>query len=754
MDQEAFQKHLRQVFLTELDEHLQALERDLLAFEAAAGHGQQALIESLFRTVHTLKGAAHAVGHSLLEKVAHALESLFMRARGADFGLDAPRMQLLFVALDAIRDAGARERAGLTAMDDPAGALARLLPDLDALFILDTDMPSPVEVTVAAPLPALAQAPAPAPAPAPASTPTPTPGEPVPGESRREKNVRLPAARVERMLTLGGELLLTRQRLAARLSVMQGCLDNIGQQDSPQGNAGAGHGTGNKLASQMRELLAALTRDRRALDQVAEPLEQDILSIGMAPFSEACEGLGRVVRDLGQETGKQVQLFIEGGDINIDRAIVEGLRDPLLHLVRNAMAHGVESPEQRQQLGKPLRGSITVSADLRWGGVEVAVADDGSGLDLRAIRARLADGGVGNVDDSVDGTKVDGTKVDDSRLINRIFAPGFSTRREVSQLAGRGVGLDLVNTAANRLRGTVRVDNRAGMGLRIALQLPHTLSVLKALLVVSEQQRYAIDAHAVEYLLRINPGDLTRAEGHDTLVLNGEVVRVFHLPHVLHGVETTMAASEYMAGKKVPALLLRSDAGRALFIVDELLEEMALPVKSLGPRFRQLQLLVGATLLEGDQVTLLLHAPTLIRRALDLGAHHSPLPASTQATRQRKRLLVAEDSLSTRTLMKGILEQEQFTVLVAEDGLQAWQILQREAVDLLVSDVEMPNMDGFALTEAVRNSSRFKSLPVILVTALKTDQDRLRGMQAGADAYLVKSSFDQSELLAAIHQLL
>ncbi|KJS09806.1 MAG: hypothetical protein VR73_01245 [Gammaproteobacteria bacterium BRH_c0] len=735
MDRDAFQKHLRQVFLIELDEHLQALERDLLALEsAAAGSDQQPLIESLFRTAHTLKGAAHAVQHPLLEKVAHALESLFVRGRSETLSLDLPTMQLLFSALDAIRAAGEGERSGAAVLDDRDGPLGRIIPALDVLHTQDVESRD-VDSRNAEPQdsPPLAAASAVRPA------TTAVADKLAPIEEARElpptgkvggqeKSVRLPAARVERMMTLGGELLLSRQRLAARQRALQQCLDEAVRSGSAQANGAQA------LAPQLRTLLAGLASDRRALDQVAEPLEADILHAGMAPFAEACEGLLRVVRDLSRESGREVQLLIRGGDIEMDRTIIESIRDPLLHLVRNALAHGIESPEKRQQCGKALRGLITVCAGLRGGGVEISVGDDGRGLDFAAIRARLDDGGA---------------EISDDKLVQRIFTPGFSTEREVSLLAGRGVGLDVVSTTVKRLRGSVSVENQPGAGLRFALQLPLTLSLLPAVLVTSNGQNYAFDVEAVERLLRINPGDITSAQGHDSLIVDGEVVRVFQLSRVLQGDGPSLGE-----GVKVPALLLRSDTGRALFMVDELLEELSLPVKSLGPRFHPLQQLVGATLLGDGQVTLIVHAPTLIRHALELTGQGPQATLQDKPSLQRKRLLVAEDSLSTRTLMKGILEEENFTVLVAEDGLQAWQILQREAVDLLVSDIEMPNMDGFALTEAVRGSNRLQSLPIILVTALKTDQDRMRGMQAGADAYLVKSSFDQTELLAAIHQLL
>jgi two-component system chemotaxis sensor kinase CheA len=572
------------------------------------------------------------------------------------------------------------------------------------------------------------------------------------------------------MIDLGGELLVVRRRAAARDADVARLLDvakhweaewrlverttrrtsrrnSNGDSASPAAGSPPVSSTDvlehtgenlQRLTRQLDGLTASLRADRKALDQVAEPLEAEVLRSRMMPFAEACEGLERAVRDVAQGAGKDVDLNIEGGEIEIDRSVLEDIKNPLLHLVRNAVDHGIESSAARVAAGKPLRGTITISAALRNGRVEIVVADDGRGLDLEAIRqqARKRDLTV---------------PADDQEVARLVFAPGFSTASIITTLSGRGVGLDVVKTGVEARRGRVDVAFEVGRGTRFVIVVPLTLTRLRTLLVRAGGQIYAFDSADVRNLLRVGTDRLRMMEGRDVLTFDGSPVPVFPLTEIL-GQPTHEVPR--VAGK-VPVVVLGTASERAAFSVDELLAEQEVVIKDLGPRLRGVRNVVGATILATGRIALILDAADLMAKALGNAPSQAlSVALAEQPTEAKKRLLVVDDSVTTRTLVKTILDAEGYSVTAAADGMEAWQILQEKGADLVVSDVEMPRMDGFALTEAIRGSARLRDLPVILMTALETEKDRLHGMEAGATAYLLKSAFDQTNLVQAIRQIL
>jgi len=365
----------------------------------------------------------------------------------------------------------------------------------------------------------------------------------------------------------------------------------------------------------------------------------------------------------------------------------------------------------------------------------VAVSDDGRGLDLEALRRQLRKRGLPE-------------PADDRELARAIFLPGLSTAPLITDISGRGVGLDVVKSRVEALHGTVDVSFVPGRGTRFGLAVPLTLTTLRALLVGAAGQTFAFVGTNVQKLLRLDPARLRSVEGRPMLASDGPPLPVAWLAQTL-GLRGQGAAEP---DGKAPALVVAAGEHRLVFVVDEFLAEQEIVIKSLGARIRRVPHVSGATILPSGRIALVLNAANLVRSALaraPVRVAQAGAPAPP-----RKRILVADDSLTTRTLEKTILESAGYEVLVAADGQAAWQLLQERGADLLVSDVEMPRMDGFALAEAVRGSRRFRELPVVLVTALESDQDRARGIAVGADAYLAKSAFDQKNLLETIAQLL
>ncbi|HKU43768.1 MAG TPA: response regulator [Polyangiales bacterium] len=489
------------------------------------------------------------------------------------------------------------------------------------------------------------------------------------------------------------------------------------------------------LESALEAYAGGLADDTRQLERAARALDERIHELRMQPFAQACDALFRTVRDLAARHDKPTELIVEGGEIELDRSLVDALRAPLLHLARNAVDHGIERAPERSAAGKPARAVLKVSAAVRGELVQIDVRDDGRGIDLAAIYEKLRQHGI--------------EPRDDQEALRSIFDAGFSTARTVTDVSGRGVGLDVVRSQIEGLRGTVSVTFEPGAGSCFTLTLPLTVSTLRALVVRVGAELFALPSASILRLQRAAPSELAVVQGRESLLTSGAPLPLVSLGELL-GLE----ALPHAAGSKLPIVVL-GHAGDSLAIaVDELVAEQDVVIKPLGRRIQRLKHISGATILPSGRVALLLHAGDLLRSSLTRTPTRRIRVEQSAAAPARKRLLLVDDSATTRTLEKSILQGAGFDVLTAVDGANAWQLLQEHGADLLVSDVEMPNMDGFELTDAIRSSKRFHELPVILLTSLDSEQDRARGMASGADAYLVKSAFDQGNLLETIRQLL
>ena len=768
MNRDELIRRLTATFLEELAEHVRVFNAELLLLEQNPSPERRTeAIHSLFRAAHSLKGAARAVSATGIEGIAHKLEDLLSGVRDGRRELSPELFQVLFAAADGFEGAGARFAAG-SAADAGLGPLAARL-DAALRASESPQPPAPPFVSDSPRAPQSPRAASEIPGPAVVATPaTEVSVEAVPSAPANAAHgqfARIGHARLDSLLRHGSELTITRRRFEARreeLSATQEVLSRLrtewqagglalrrfkkrrGQEatlevqtELPKRLEHLLAHTDQELARFGREverISAALREDAKALDRVATPLEAEIHQLRLLPFAQACEGLSRVVRDLALAQKKQVELRVVGGEIELDRAIVEGLREPLLHLVRNAIDHGIERAEEREAARKTARATLTITAVTTGDAVEVSVLDDGRGLDRNAIALGLRERGFGDGNAGAD-------------IERAIFLPGFSTAKTVSDVSGRGVGLDVVKTAAERMNGSVSVSADAA-GTRFALALPLTLSTVRVLFVRVGSEVLALPTAAVEVLLRVAAADFNYVGEKAVISVRGAPVPAAALAAMLG-----FSADEREPNAALFVAVLRAEGRRAALVVDEFLSEQDVVLKSLGPRVQELVHVSSGTLLSTGEVALVLKPQALLAAALDLPTYNLSGAAHTQKT-ARRRLLLADDSLTTRALERSILEAAGYDVIVAVDGLNAWQLLQERGADLLLSDVEMPKMDGLALTKTVRTSARFRELPVILLTSRDSAEDRARGLEAGANAYLVKSAFDQTKLLQAIEQLL
>ncbi|NVI97276.1 response regulator [Myxococcus sp. AM009] len=726
MDRDRLAQALLATFLEELEGHVVSLNRELLALERETAPARMAgLVASLLRTLHSVKGAARAASATLVETACHRMEELLEQVRDAGAGMPDV-YELCFTTVDALDDAGRR----LAAREDLAGSpLETLLPQLERAAGRRAGAHAPTRGAPPPSPPPMLEDAVPSPKAAPPSV------EPPPGggasHGAEALPVRVSAQKLDALLARSGELRVATLRLEGRADALDSVREALAQaREAVLGTPGEQALL--RAETELARVTLELAADRRALGGVATGLDDEVRRARTLSFEEGCEGLERAARDVARSMGRQVRLEIQGGALELDRSLLQGLREPLLHLVRNAVAHGLERPEERQRLGKPAEGRLLLTARLKGSRVEVTVDDDGRGLDLDALRGQARARGL-RVPES------------DEEAARLVFLAGLSTAAQVTQVAGRGVGLDVVRMHVEGLRGSVEVTTRPGLGSGFTLDVPLTLSTLRVLLVSAGGQTLALASESVARLVRLAPDEVRDVEGRPAWASGDALVPLASLAEVLGLPPGPPRARR-------GAVVLAAGSARAVVVVDEVLAEQEALVRSLGHRVRRARHVSAAAVLPDGRLSLLLNPLSLVRAAGGRAAASLfPAPA-TQRT--RRRVVLADDSPTTRALEQSILESAGYEVVACVDGADAWERLQAGGADALVLDVEMPRMDGFTLTEAVRGSPRFSRLPVVLVTARGKPEDKARGLRAGASAYLVKSAFDPTSLLETLRRLL
>lgn len=817
LDADAFLNHLRATFRLEADEHLRAISALLRELEqpVSAERGRQA-VEALFREAHSLKGAARAVNLAEIEGVCADLETRLAKLKREEASPTPAFVEALALRTD--------ELAGLLAAD----AAAPFAPLSQAGFgaagpALRSPPSGPADLQGAArgnqPAPSPAQTPAVMGEAAHAERPTAGRVQVEPAPSAGE-TVRVPAARLGAVLVQAEELLAFKVgagQLAAELRAVGTELSawrktwsrtardvralRRANARNANGNGAAraarSHGSGaipsergptvdgvldaverdehyvKALCDRLKALQRVAERERRTLAGLADALRDDVKQMLVQPFGVVFELLPRLVRDLARDSGKQAELRIDGEAIEIDRRILEQLKDPLIHLVRNAVDHGIEAPDERVRRGKGARGRIHVAVLSKEGNrIELRIADDGAGIDARKVAAAAV--ALGLV------TPADADALPDDAARALVYASGLSTSPVLTGISGRGLGLAIVREKIEKLGGSIAIESPAEGGTAFRIVLPTSLANFHGLLVGVGDRQFVIPVRDVERVARISASSVRTAGNRDAIELGGTALSLVRLADVL-GVPSAPRGRD---ARHLCVVLLASEGRRIAFAVDAVLGDQEVLVKGLGPQLRRVRNVAGATVLGAGRVVPILSVPDLMKSALAAAAL-SPMPTqrakgagadgsaesvaagpSESATgahpaasvgaddkQGRLSLLVVEDSVTSRTLLKNILESSGYDVVTAVDGVDALTALHTGRFDLVVSDVEMPRMDGFALTERIRQDRKLADLPVVLVTALGSREHRERGVEAGANAYVVKSTFDQSDLLAVIRRL-
>ncbi len=741
---------LMDLFRIEVENHSRVLETDLVKVESDP---TPARIEPLMRAAHSIKGAARIVGLERGVTLAHAMEDILSAAQRGTHRLTADQIDLLLRGNDVFKRLATAEPAAIPAqMEQAAGPIEEISKDLRGVL----------EAGKAAAVAALAPAASAAAPDQPPAAPQAAVARPaVPEQDKSDSSfVRVQSESLNQLMGLAGECLVQAQSLPAfcsallRVKSAQQDLHLALENMAPSGVAeGSVDDIRLKLkeslnqSSQVSQLVAKQIEQfsiyAQRMEYISNRLYDEVIASRMRPFADGVHGFPRMVRDMARQQGKQVDFRIEGETTRVDRDILERLESPLTHLLRNAVDHGLESPQERSRTGKPPESTIVLEARHGGGLLQISVKDDGRGIDPEGLRRKVVANGYVTSDMAA--------KLTLPELTDFLFLPGFSTADKLTEISGRGVGLDVVQNVINQIGGSIRVESQLGMGTSFHFQLPLTLSVLRALLVEIDGELYALPLARVDRLLYLAATDLQTLEDRQFCLVDQEPVGVIQARQVLQLPG---------AGKPVErlALVVISDRlNRYGLLVDRFVGQRELVVLPLDPRLGKVPDVSAAAVMEDGTPILILDGDDIVRSIDNLLTHGklARIGGGVQAQiAARKHVLVVDDSLTVREVERKLLENRGYEVSLAVDGMDGWNILQSAKPDLVISDIDMPRMNGIDLVRRIKQSPHLGRLPVMIVSYKDREEDRLAGLEAGADYYLTKSSFHDETLLHVVRDLI
>jgi two-component system chemotaxis sensor kinase CheA len=748
---EDIKRELLTAFQAELGDLLGVLNRGLLSLEKdPSGDEREQFMADLFRAAHSIKGGARAVKIRDIEKIAHWLEDIMEMIQRGGLPVRPEIFDVLFRAADAMKET---MDAYLTGNELSRENREKLLADLEEI----KKGASPSSAPLDAPGGGLSS-----------MTPlgTSPPASPPPARMPAAETIRVATAKLDNLMDHMGELMVARMRTDHRLKEIRaiGQRVNRWQKDWSKVRGdyrllkrqGGQRPEVNRLidfldvngdnlktfGTAIQALLRQFVSDYRYLALLTDDMHNGVRRVRMLHTATLFELYPRMVRDLAREQGKEVNLQVEGADTEVDRQLLDMMKDPLTHLLRNAVDHGIESPAAREAAGKPRAGTIQLRAAQKGNTIVLTVSDDGAGIDFNAVKQAALQRGL------LTSQEIEGMQ--DHEILNLIYHSGLSTHRKVTEISGRGIGLDVVRKNLEQLQGMVDVNTAAGKGCTFTLTLPLTLATSQALLMGVAGQIVSIPTTTVVRILKAKAEEIGSIEGKPAIRVSGRPISLFSLARVL---ELPGSEAPFTAGQKIPIVVVGVAEKKMAFRIDDLYGTQEVVIKGMGRQLSRVRNVTGSAILGDGQVVMVLNVADLVKSAQKSAGTTASIPVQVKEV-ARRRVLVVDDSITTRTLEKNILENAGYQVMVAADGEEAWAILQSEPVDGIVADIKMPRMDGFALTRKIKGHEKLKDRPVVLVTSLETTQDKIRGMEAGADAYIIKGAFDQEDLLATIERLI
>ena len=726
---------LEKLFKAESDEHLACLDNGLLRLEQTPADPD--ILEEVFRESHSLKGAARMLGLTSVETAAHRLESIFNAARKGDQPLTSEAIEQMNASLVDLRQC---IRQALGEESQPIEILSAVAPHC---YEPAAPEPEPISKAISQPIPQ----------PLTVSSPSSSIQSSVAAEPFHLDTVRVETRKLDDLLIQVGELSVIQGQTQHRLSLLEELLEQwsalerkqFGKNPCISGQNDSLDDERLRFGNSLKQTRNAFFDDNARLRSVMQRLQDQVGSMRLLPLSTLFALFPRMVRDLAREQCKQVKLELEGGDITVDKRILEEMKDPLMHLIRNAIDHGIELTSQREQLDKPATATLRLRAIREDAHLLLALSDDGRGLDSEAIRQRASQRGM------LDEETFDA--LTSQQLQQLIFTSGFSTCRYITELSGRGVGLDVVRANVERLKGSIQLESVPGKGLSVQLRLPLSLATTRLLLASAAGRLYGLPVEFIHTSRWLEPEQMFMLDGRPAMLLNDAPVVVTHLSDLLDlGID-----NQNGEGKALACVVIQTDHGRLGLLADNVLNEEEVVLKPLGPPLKRVRNVSALAILGSGEICVVLNPSDLLNSAQKMSViGYGSLSRTQKATQQAAKpaVLLAEDSALIRAMEKRILEDANYEVVTAVDGADALNLLCSRPFAAVVTDITMPNMNGLTLTQRIRSTPRYQGLPVILVTSLASDQDKRRGLEVGANAYIPKPTFDQRVLLDTLKRLI
>ncbi len=772
-------------FVDEANDHIDKLNDGLVSLESTPG--DQETVSEIFRSAHTIKGSSRILGLISISVVAHKLEDALSALRDGKIAQSKVLFNLLFKAVDLISEFVQRVQDGEEVDDDTTDICERL--EKAALGELEADRaapPPPSEKVVeeteqkkeppeeikeefveeeqtpvikekAEQIP-LKQKSAPPDLTAPKEVISPSPKPQVQKplkKPRTSETVRVKTEKLDETVNLMGEIVSNHIRLKQNWVD----INEIGKVSKKylETFSGFTYEDGKLSPEDSRELfeqfqgiygklrqLSVWTKDVLNFQTLlTDQLREKVLKMRMLPLSTVLDAFPRMVRDISSTCGKEVNFLVEGGETELDKKIIEKIGDPLLHMIRNSVDHGIEAPDDRIRDGKPEAGTIRLKASYEGGNVLLELRDDGRGIPLKKIKEKaLAKNLFG--EETLN-------NMTENEIVNLIFRPGFSTSASITDVSGRGVGMDVVreNIVMN-LKGSIQVETVEGQGTCFFIRLPLTLAVMRVLLISVSKYKFALPLDSVKEIVKANKDQIITVVDKRAISLRDEIIPIVNLDFALDLPEKSKEQSE-----EVNVVLVEMGNDCLGLVVDTILSEEDMEIKSLPNHMKNNEIVSGVTLSGKNEVVLALHVPKLFFIAKDENPINLVPDSEASFIEEPKRnILVVDDSESAREVQRSILESFGYSVALAEDGLEGYKAAQEKQFDLVISDIEMPRMNGFEFIKKLKMEDSYRHTPVIVVSSRNEELYKRKGMQAGANAFIVKSGFDQSKLLKMVQNLI
>jgi two-component system, chemotaxis family, sensor kinase CheA len=756
-----FQKRILATFRIEAEEHLHAFSAGLIELEKTQSEKKKTeLVEVMFREIHSFKGAARSVDQKDIESMCQPLESIFSSLKRREIALSSLSFNLFHKTVEWLTknvassgneptDAFRQIRSELIARLKEMAA-GKVITDVSQQSsVLNTEQPDSAK---------------------PLLVPENEPGDDLTRNNlhTRIEMVRIPVTKLDPLLLQSEELIQSRITINQRTNEMRTLCDELNEWKTETQKWRSRKASAtlaiwnewcetsetrlNKVESQMTEITRLMERDHHSLDRLVNNHLDTMKQVLMLPVDSLVETYPMMVREISHEQDKEIDFIIKGKELEIDKSILEQLKDPLIHLIRNSISHGIGKPQERLLQNKPALGKITLAFAAKESGLfEISLSDDGKGINKELVLKAAIKSGI--ISDETAG------KLDPAEALNLIYQSGVSTSPIITDISGRGLGLSIVHEKITKLNGKISLETEAGKGTTFRILLPMTLATFRGIQVVLKEFMFILPTMNVERVLKVDQEEIRTVENYETILIDDKIISLADLGEVLDLPEHKYAGADQKKpgstdSNQVCIVVIVSGEHQIAFKVGDIIGEQQVLVKGIGKLLSRVRNISGATILGTGKVVPVLNISDLMKSAMRMKGKKREALAGERFVPKTGKILVAEDSITSRTLLKNILETAGYKVTTSIDGADAFTKARTGDFDIVVSDVDMPKMNGFELTAKIRGDKKLSEIPVVLVTALESREDKEHGIEVGADAYIIKSSFDQTNLLEIIKKLI